>query len=81
LKLRDTRKTWEKLSSWGGRYKKFEVNISEKEKGIYYFYVNRKEDDIRYNCLWDNITYTSVVDVEEAVVKWIDNKLKEITSK
>jgi hypothetical protein len=73
------------MRTWKGKYKKFEVSITqgsnEPYRGkvdFYYFVVIRNEPDIRHNSLWTETKYNSVEEAEQAAINWIDEKLKSV---
>ncbi|MFD0587722.1 hypothetical protein ACFQZE_06885 [Paenibacillus sp. GCM10027627] len=79
MKLKDISEKWDRLKTWQGRYKKFEVTISQNQTvDRYYYQVNRKDGDIRFNSLWDKIEFTKQEDAIEAAKFWIEEKLKGI---
>lgn len=72
---------WYRRDIWVGNKKKCRVEIQEDTnkrgtgEGTYWFRVRRKEDDIRYNSLWDKGSYFTIDDASQAAEKWIDENV------
>lgn len=83
IKLVDKTERWSMGNkTFVGKKKKFEVHICYSIKSIYsekefwYFTLSRKEDDIRYNSLWDNIRFNDKDGCVEAAEKKIEELIK-----
>ena len=61
-----------------GKYKKFECNICyDITRKRWYYYIDSKDErDIRYNSLWDKISYNTKLECVTACQTYIDTLLK-----
>ena len=61
-----------------GKYKKFECNICyDSARKRWYYYIDSKDErDIRYNSLWDKISYNTKLLCVTMCQQYIDTLLK-----
>ena len=69
-------KLYEKKRKFGrntfeGKFKECRVVVGQNIDYKWYYYLMREEDDLRYNCLWDNISFNSFDECKAHAEKWI----------
>ncbi len=83
MKLYEKQKDWSGNRTFQGRKKKFEVTVCfaevslKKEEPYWYYTLIKKDEDLRYNSLWDNLNYSS----QEECVEACEKKIDELTTK
>lgn len=76
MRLVDKTVPFDSQKMFKGKYKKYDVTVyySRNEASYWYFTFNKKDEDCRFNSLWENMRYTT----QEECVAACENKIDEL---